>query len=101
MGLQVQVLNAGTSREINAAFDTFVRERPDLLFVGLDAYLNRQAPEADSLSAGRLRLGTIPFRGPRPRGRGMDHPVRTHCSSAALYAPQRPSPPFASLPLTP
>ena len=26
MGLQVQVLNAGTSREINAAFDTFVRD---------------------------------------------------------------------------
>ena len=29
MGLQVQVLNASTSREINAAFATFVRERPD------------------------------------------------------------------------
>jgi len=26
MGLQVQVLNADTSREINAAFDTFVRD---------------------------------------------------------------------------
>jgi hypothetical protein len=35
-GLQFQVLNAGTSREINAAFETFVRERPDLLFVGLE-----------------------------------------------------------------
>src|SRR6266511_2680500 len=29
MGLQVQVLNASTSREINAAFASFVRERPD------------------------------------------------------------------------
>jgi hypothetical protein len=77
MGLQVQVLNAGTSREINAAFDTFVRERPDLLFVGLDAYLNRQAAEVDVLSGGRLRLGTIPFRGLRTRRRGMDQPVRT------------------------
>jgi putative tryptophan/tyrosine transport system substrate-binding protein len=34
MGLQVQVLSAGTSREINAAFANFVRERPDILYVG-------------------------------------------------------------------
>ena len=32
-GLQIQLLNAGTSREIDAAFATFVRERPDALFV--------------------------------------------------------------------
>jgi hypothetical protein len=34
MGLQIQVLNASTSQEINAAFATFVRERPDAVFVG-------------------------------------------------------------------
>jgi len=34
MGLQIQVLNASTSREIDAAFATVVRERPDALFVG-------------------------------------------------------------------
>jgi putative ABC transport system substrate-binding protein len=33
MGLRIQVLNASTSREINAAFASFVRERPDALFV--------------------------------------------------------------------
>jgi putative ABC transport system substrate-binding protein len=33
MGLQIQVLNANTSHEIDAAFATFVRERPDALFV--------------------------------------------------------------------
>ena len=38
MGLQVQVLNAGTSQEINAAFASFVRERPDALFVGPDPF---------------------------------------------------------------
>jgi ABC-type uncharacterized transport system substrate-binding protein len=38
MRLQVQVLNAGTSPEINAAFATFVRERPDALFVGPDPF---------------------------------------------------------------
>jgi ABC-type uncharacterized transport system substrate-binding protein len=34
MGLQIRVLNAGTSREIDAAFADFERERPDALFVG-------------------------------------------------------------------
>src|SRR6266545_4043096 len=38
MGLQVQVLNASTSREINAAFASFVRERPDALFVVGDPF---------------------------------------------------------------
>jgi putative ABC transport system substrate-binding protein len=38
MGLQIQVLNASTSRDINSAFATFVRERPDALFVGNDAF---------------------------------------------------------------
>jgi putative tryptophan/tyrosine transport system substrate-binding protein len=39
MGLQIQVLNASTSLEIDAAFATFVRERPDAVFVGLDPFL--------------------------------------------------------------
>jgi ABC-type uncharacterized transport system substrate-binding protein len=33
VGLQIQVLNANTSREIDAAFETMARERPDALFV--------------------------------------------------------------------
>jgi putative ABC transport system substrate-binding protein len=36
MGLQIQVVRASTSREINAAFATFARERPDALFVNQD-----------------------------------------------------------------
>ena len=40
MGQQIQVLNASTSHEIDAAFATFVRERPDALFVGGDAFLD-------------------------------------------------------------
>src|SRR5262245_13077955 len=39
MGLQIQILKASTSRQIDAAFATFVRERPDALFVGNDAFL--------------------------------------------------------------
>jgi putative ABC transport system substrate-binding protein len=40
IGLQIPVLNASTSREINAAFATFVRERPDALFVGGDPFFS-------------------------------------------------------------
>jgi putative ABC transport system substrate-binding protein len=40
MGLQIQILKASTSREIEAAFATFVRERPDALFVGNDTFLS-------------------------------------------------------------
>ena len=38
MGLQIQVLSASTSREINAAFSTFVRNQPDALFVAPDPF---------------------------------------------------------------
>ena len=33
IGLQIQILNASTSREIDAAFETFAQERPDALFI--------------------------------------------------------------------
>jgi putative tryptophan/tyrosine transport system substrate-binding protein len=39
MGLQIQVLNATTSGEIDAAFSGFDRERPDALFVGQAPFL--------------------------------------------------------------
>ena len=38
IGLQIQVLNASTSREIDVAFATFGRERPDALFVSPDPF---------------------------------------------------------------
>jgi putative tryptophan/tyrosine transport system substrate-binding protein len=38
MGIQMQVLNATTSREINAAFAKFVPERPDALYVGASPF---------------------------------------------------------------
>jgi putative ABC transport system substrate-binding protein len=40
IGLQLQVLKASTIGEINAAFATFVRDRPDALFVGQDPFFN-------------------------------------------------------------
>jgi ABC-type uncharacterized transport system substrate-binding protein len=40
MELQVEILNASTSGEIDAAFATLVRERPDGLFVAQDPFFN-------------------------------------------------------------
>jgi putative ABC transport system substrate-binding protein len=40
MGLHIQIFNASTSREIDAAFAVFGRERPDAVFVGQDAFYN-------------------------------------------------------------
>ena len=41
MGLQIQIFNASSSREIDSAFASFMRERPDALFIGNDASSRR------------------------------------------------------------
>jgi putative ABC transport system substrate-binding protein len=51
MGLQIQVLNASTSREINAAFAMLAGERPDALFVALDPFLNSRRAQLVNLAA--------------------------------------------------
>jgi len=51
MGLQIQVLNASSSREIDAAFATFARERPDALFLGVDPFLNSRRAQLVNLAA--------------------------------------------------
>src|SRR5262245_42313198 len=58
MGLQIQVLNASTSREIDSAFATVVRERPDALFVGNDAFFNARRVQL-ALLAGRHGVPAI------------------------------------------
>jgi len=58
IGLQIQVLNASTSREIDAAFATIVRERPDALFVGNDAFFNARRVQL-ALLAGRHGVPAI------------------------------------------
>jgi putative ABC transport system substrate-binding protein len=51
MGLQIQFLNASTSREIDAAFATIMRVRPDALFVGSDAlFVSRRVQLANLAS---------------------------------------------------
>ena len=51
IGLQVQVLNASTSREINAAFENVGRDRSDALFVGGNTFLNARRIQVVQLAA--------------------------------------------------
>jgi putative ABC transport system substrate-binding protein len=51
MGLQIQIVNANTSREIDAAFATFVGERPDALFVSGGPFLLSRRVQLSLLAA--------------------------------------------------
>ena len=51
MGLQIQIFNASTSREIDAAFAAFERERPDALFVGQDAFFSSRRLQLANMAA--------------------------------------------------
>ena len=55
MGLQVQVLNADTSREIDAAFATLARERPDALFVDPNPFFVSRRVQLVNSCASRSR----------------------------------------------
>jgi ABC-type uncharacterized transport system substrate-binding protein len=51
MGLQIQVLHASNSQEINAAFATFLRERPDALFVSTGPLFTARRVQLATLAA--------------------------------------------------
>jgi putative tryptophan/tyrosine transport system substrate-binding protein len=51
IGLQIQVLKASTSREIEAAFATLVRERADALFIAPDAFFISRRVQFVTLAA--------------------------------------------------
>jgi len=51
IGLQIQVLNASTSREIEAAFATLVRDRADALFVAPDGFFISRRVQFATLAA--------------------------------------------------
>jgi putative ABC transport system substrate-binding protein len=57
IGLQLHMLPASTSREIDAAFATFERERPDALFVEGDALFTSRRIQLANLAA-RDRIPT-------------------------------------------
>ena len=58
LGVQIQVVHASTSREIDAAFASFVRERPDALFVISDPFFNARRVQL-ALLAGRHGVPAI------------------------------------------
>jgi putative tryptophan/tyrosine transport system substrate-binding protein len=51
LGLQIQVLNAGTSREIETAFATLLRDRADALFVAPDSFFTSRRVQFATLAA--------------------------------------------------
>jgi putative tryptophan/tyrosine transport system substrate-binding protein len=62
IGLEIQVLNASTSREINVAFATFVRERPDALFVDIDPFFTSRRVQLVHLASHHRVPATYPGR---------------------------------------
>jgi putative ABC transport system substrate-binding protein len=62
VGLQIQVLNAANSREIDEAFATFARERPDALFVGSSPFLTARRVQLVQLTAYHRVPATYPGR---------------------------------------
>ena len=62
MGLQIQVLKASTSREIDAAFATFVRERPDAVFVSLDVFFISRRAQLVNLASRHALPASYPLR---------------------------------------
>src|SRR6516225_35049 len=51
LGLQTHILNASTSRQIEAAFATLVREQADALFVAPDIFFNSRRVQLVTLAA--------------------------------------------------
>ena len=51
LGLQMQVLKANTSRDIDAAYATFERERPDALFITGDPFFTSRRVQLANLAA--------------------------------------------------
>jgi putative ABC transport system substrate-binding protein len=51
IGLQILVLNASTSNEVDAVFATLARERPDALFVAPDAFFASRRSQFVTLTA--------------------------------------------------
>ena len=58
MGLQIQILNATTTDEIDTAFVSLAREHPDALFVAGDAFFTSHRAQLVTLTA-RDRISAI------------------------------------------
>jgi ABC transporter substrate binding protein len=112
MGLQMRILHANTSREIDAVFATFVHDRPDALFVGPGAFSTHAVC---NWRTGRRAIGhqhadaphpltLLRARRERPRGRRpaeeryelapldwCDHSITSSAATSSLSGTVRPS----------
>jgi putative ABC transport system substrate-binding protein len=73
IGLHVQVLKASTSREIDAAFATLARERPDALFVASDTLFTSRRIQVVNLATRHGIPTTFPNREFTERGGLMSY----------------------------
>jgi putative ABC transport system substrate-binding protein len=62
LGLQVQIYNASTSQEIDAAFAVLVRGRADALFVGPDGFFDSRRVQLTALAARHVLPASYPAR---------------------------------------
>jgi ABC-type uncharacterized transport system substrate-binding protein len=62
MGLQIQIFNASTSRDINAAFANLVHERPNAVFVGVDSFFLSRRVQLTHLAARHAVPAAYPLR---------------------------------------
>jgi ABC-type uncharacterized transport system substrate-binding protein len=62
MGLEIQVLHASTSREIEAAFATLVRDRADALYVAGDTFFTSRRVQFATLAASYRIPASYPTR---------------------------------------
>jgi len=62
MGLQIQFLNASTSREIDGAFETLGRERRDALFVAIDPFFVSRRVQMVQMAARHMVPATYALR---------------------------------------
>jgi putative ABC transport system substrate-binding protein len=62
IGLQIQVLNARTIREIDEAFGTLARERPDALLVSIDPFFNSRRIQLVHLATRHALPASYPAR---------------------------------------
>jgi putative tryptophan/tyrosine transport system substrate-binding protein len=70
LGLQLRFANAGTVTELEAAFETVARDRPDGLFVGSNPFFNLQRDQLVGLAA-RHAIPTIYGVGDFPAAGGL------------------------------
>ena len=62
LGLQIQVIKASTSRDIDVAFATLIRDRADALFVVPDAFFVSRRVQLATLAARHAIPATYPSR---------------------------------------